>query len=319
MKYFIALDSGGYKTESVLFSEDGTVLAFERERGANAFDVGPEEAGKRICSVVDALMARLPEGEKLSGVFGSISVAFYYPEIEERVKRHVGKAKCRMDQVVCSPMAAVLGKDDGVCLISGTGSYCCVRQKGKHRHYIGSSGYMLDTGGSGFVLGRQALIAAQRERDGRGPSTLLTQILEAEMGETLREHLPAIYAGGRAYISSFSPAVFAARRQGDAVAAKIFNDAVDYYEEALQTAYRIMGQPYRGVLAGGVFINVPEYAKAVCDRAPEGCTLQVIDTPTLYGAALEAMWLTDEEIPEGFKARFVETFAQVRGKEADWQ
>ena len=101
--------------------------------------------------------------------------------------------------------------------------------------------------------------------------------------------------------------------------AKIFNDAVDYYEETLQTAYRIMGQPYRGVLAGGVFINVPEYAKAVCDRAPEGCTLQVIDTPTLYGAALEAMWLTDEEIPEGFKARFVETFARVRGKEADWQ
>ena len=318
MKYYIALDSGGYKTQSVLFDQTGTVLAYEYGRGANALDIGPEEAISRLCFAIDRLKDRLPAGERIRGIFGSISVAFYFPEIEERVSRHVGISRCKMDSIVTSVMAPVLGKEDGVCLISGTGSYCCVREQGKHRHYIGSSGYMLDTGGSGYVLGRQALIATQRERDGRGPATLLTPILEAEMGETLTEHLPSIYAGGRTYISSFAHAVFAARKQGDAVASRIFNDAVAYYEEAMQTAYRIMGKPFKGVLGGGVFINVPEYSKAVMARAPEGCEMKVLDTPTLYGAALEALWLCGEDIPAGFKTRFIETYEAQPNLRTGW-
>ena len=322
MKYFIALDSGGYKTETVLFDQEGTVHAYERGRGANAFDIGPAEASDRICAAVDSMLRRLPAGETLGGVFGSVSVSYYYPEIEQNVTRfvarHVGKAKCRIDSIVSSVMAAVLGREDGVCLISGTGSYCCVREQGKHRQYIGSTGYMLDTGGSGYVIGQQALIAVSRERDGRGPSTILTPLLEKEMGETIFEHLPVIYAGGRSYISSFSHSVFVARDLGDAVAKRIVEDAVNYYGEALETAYRIMGRPYRGVLGGGVFIHEKDYAREVCARAPEGCSLKVIDTPTLYGGALEAMWLAGEEIPNGFKARFVETYALQPGQNSAW-
>ena len=43
MKYYIAIDSGGYKTESILFEETGKVIAFERGRGANAF---PDACGE---------------------------------------------------------------------------------------------------------------------------------------------------------------------------------------------------------------------------------------------------------------------------------
>ena len=193
MKYFIAIDAGGNKTEAILFDAQGTVHAYERGRGANAFDIGLNEASDRICAMADAMKAHLPEGEKISAVFGSVSAAYYFPEIEKRVARHLNTNKCKMDGVVSSVMAAVLGKEDGVCLISGVGSYCCVRQAGReHRHYIGSTGYMLDTGGSAYVLGRHAINAVQREQDGRGPSTLMTPLIEAEMGESIREHLPAI-------------------------------------------------------------------------------------------------------------------------------
>ena len=318
MKYFIAIDSGGYKTESILFDQTGRVLAYERGRGANAFDIGVAEATDRIRFAADSVRARLPEGDDITAVFASVSAAFYFPEIQQRLARHFSKAKCRVDGVVTSVMAAGLGKDDGVCLISGTGSYCCVRQAGKHRHYIGSSGYMLDTGGSGYVMAQQALIATQRERDGRGPATLLTPILEAEMGETLREHLPVIYAGGRAYISSFAPAVFAAKKQGDAVATKIVDDAVDYFAEAMQTAEEVMGRPYRGVLGGGVFLHVPEFTEAVCARAPEDCTMQLIDMPALYGDALEAMWLAEENVNYDFKSHFLYSYARQAGEGINW-
>ena len=89
-------------------------------------------------------------------------------------------------------------------------------------------------------------------------------------------------------------------------------------EGAAQTAYRIMGKPYKAVLGGGVFIHVPEYAEAVAARAPEGCELQVLDTPTLYGAALEAMWLCGEDVPAGFKTRFIETYNSQPNLHSGW-
>ena len=74
MKYFIAIDSGGYKTQSVLFDQTGTVLAYDYGRGANAFDVGPEEATNRLIFSIDNLRDKLPAGEKIRGIFGSISL-----------------------------------------------------------------------------------------------------------------------------------------------------------------------------------------------------------------------------------------------------
>ena len=318
MKYYIAIDAGGNKTDCVLFDGTGNVCAREFGRGANALDIGPVEASDRLCAAVDSLKNHIPAGGKLSAVFGSVSVVYYYPEIEKRVARHAGGVRCHLDNVVSSVMAAVLGKEDGVCVISGTGSYCCVREAGKHRFFIGSSGYMLDTGGSGYVLGQQALIAAQRERDGRGPKTLLTEIVEKEIGETVQEHLPVIYSGGRAYISSFAHTVFAARAQGDAVAEKIFNDGVDYYAEAMEAAYRHMGKPFRGVMGGGIFMNHPEYAAAVRKRAPQGCELIQLEVPAVYGSALEAVWLNGVHVQDDFRARFMETYICHPVQRAAW-
>ncbi len=318
MRYYIAIDAGGNKTDSVLFDQTGNVIARELRRGANAFDVGPAEAGTRLCGAVEVMKERLPDGEKLSGVFGAVSAAHYYPEIEHRVARHTEGAPVRMDGVVSSVMAAVLGHDDGVCLISGTGSYCCARLTGKHRFYIGGSGYMLDTGGSGYVLGREALLAAQREHDGRGAKTLMTKIVEKDMGETLLEHLPVIYSGGRAYISSFAHAVFDARAQGDAMAAKIFDDCVNYYAEALRVAREYMGKPFRTAIGGGIFLHYPEYVSAVQGKAPEGCELVVMDTPAVYGSALEALWLDGQEAEAGFRECFMRTYARHPVMSAAW-
>ena len=48
MKYYIAIDSGGNKTDSVLFDETGKVLARDKRRGANAFDTSPPCFQKRF-------------------------------------------------------------------------------------------------------------------------------------------------------------------------------------------------------------------------------------------------------------------------------
>ena len=319
MKYYLSIDAGGSKTDTVLVDQNGNVLAADRGRGANAFDIGPTEATSRICEAIDALLPYLPQGEKLSGVFGSVSVIYFYPEIQERVAAHLNGVPCKLDSVVSSVMAAVLGKEDGVCLISGTGSYCCVRQSSDaHRHYFGSSGYLLDTGGSAYTLGQQVLVASQRELDGRGPKTLLTKLIQDEIGESVLDHLPVIYEGGRPYIASFSHHVFTACREGDAVAKEIFDRGVDYYAEALAAAYQVMGKPYKCVLGGGTFLHHPEYVDAVRARAPEGCQLVLLDVPAVYGGALEAIWLSGEEVPDTFRTNFIRSYARFPLRKRGW-
>ena len=319
MKYYLSIDAGGSKTDTVLVDQTGNVLAANRGRGANAFDIGPTEATARICEAIDEMLPYLPQGEKLSAVFGSVSVIYFYPEIQQRVSAHLNGVPCKLDSVVSSVMAAALGKEDGVCLISGTGSYCCVRQKGEaHRHYFGSSGYLLDTGGRAYTLGQQALIASQRELDGRGKKTLLTRLIEEDIGESVLDHLPVIYEGGRPYIASFSHHVFTAHNQGDAVATEIFNAGVDYYAEALQAAYQRMGKPFKGVLGGGTFQHHPEYAAAVIARAPEGCQLSVLDVPAVYGGALEAIWMSGEEVPATFRANFLHSYTRFPLRKRGW-
>ena len=66
MKYYIAIVSGGFKTESILFEETGKVIAFEHGRGANAFDIGVSEATDRIRGTAENLRARLPEGGEIT-------------------------------------------------------------------------------------------------------------------------------------------------------------------------------------------------------------------------------------------------------------
>ena len=129
MKYYIGLDASGSKSDGILFDAQGCVIAREYVRGANAFDIGPTETARRRCEIRDKLMESLPAGEKLAGLFGSVSVISFYPDVIEKVQKHLSGIPCVLDSIVASLMAATLGKEDGVCLISGTGSYCCIKEK----------------------------------------------------------------------------------------------------------------------------------------------------------------------------------------------
>ena len=308
MTYHIALDSGGSKTESVLFSSDGHVLARDRRAGANPMDIGFDLAYERYIGAVDALLERLPAGEKVSSLFGCVAGCGSFPQIREGICLRVGGAPTMLGSDTLSILSAMIGKEDGVCLISGTGSSCQYRRDGKIVHRIGGYGYLLDTGGSGYVLGRSAIMATLRAQDGRGVHGILTRMVEESMGTSVRDHLPVIYEKGRPYIASFAPLVFAARRQGDPQAIRIFEKNTDYYAEALEAMLRFAGKPFKVVCGGSVFQKAPEYSASLHEKAPAGCEIITLDKPVVYGAALNALWLCGMEADAGFEKIFIETY-----------
>ena len=308
MKYYIAIDSGGNKTDSVLFDETGKVLARDKRRGANAFDTSPTEASARLNGAIDALRSILPEGEKVASIFGAVASVTYYPEILHRTKRNAEGAVLELDEDIAAILAAGLGDEDGVCAICGTGSSVQIAEKGKPHYRVGGSGMLLDTGGSGFVFGRAALVSSQYDRDGRGEKTLMSAIVEAEMGEPLVKHLPVVYSGGRAYVASFAHAVFVAREKHDPLACRVFNQGVDYFAQALQAARDHYGKPYKAALGGGIFAKHPEYVEAIREKAPKDCELIVVHEPPVYGSALKAMWQVGDQPGENFKETFLASY-----------
>lgn len=309
MKYYIAIDSGGNKTDSVLFDNTGRVLARDKRRGANAFDTSPAEASARLNGAIDVLRCSLPEGEKVASIYGAVASVTYYPEILRRAKRIAEGAVINFDEDVMAVLAAGLGKNDGVCVICGTGSSIQIYEAGKPLYRVGGTGMMLDTGGSGFILGRAALVASQYDRDGRGEKTLMSEIVESEMGEALVKHLPVIYAGGRAYVASFAHAVFEAREKHDPLACRVFNKGVDYFAQTLAAAASYLGRPFKAALGGGIFANYPKYVEAIREKAPKGCELIVVEEPPVYGSALRALWQAGDEPCEGFREKFLKSYA----------
>ena len=98
--------------------------------------------------------------------------------------------------------------------------------------------------------------------------------------------LPAIYAGGRAYVSSFAYAVFEACVQGDPQAKAIFQEGVDYFADALKHACAYLDKPCVVALGGGIFLHYPSYVNALRCQAPAGCEFRLLDAPAVYGLSL---------------------------------
>ena len=309
MDCMIAFDVGGTKTDAVLFDCTGKVLRHSITPGANPLDVGFDEACRRYMHAINCLLEGIDDVHLIS-IYGAIACLEYFGKrVTEVISSQVEAEHIRTEPDGNCLISAMLGHTDGACLICGTGSSLCYR-RGESYGHIGGWGYLVDSCASGFILGKKALLAVAREQDGRGEKTLLTDLIARECKEPMTEHFEKIYAGGRPYIASFARLVFEARREGDAVAARIFDDCVADLTELIWTAFRKFGGGYSLVLNGGIFQHFPEYVQAVKAHAPMQVEMIDSDAPPVYGGAVEAMYDAGLTADDAFKQRFLEGYRQ---------
>ncbi len=69
MRCFIAIDSGGTKTDAVLFEETGHILARSLTQGCNAMDIGIDSACESLLGVLQNLVARIPGDGTLVSIY----------------------------------------------------------------------------------------------------------------------------------------------------------------------------------------------------------------------------------------------------------
>lgn len=311
MEYLIGIDSGGTKTDTVLFDETGHVLYREVTRGCNPMDIGREEARRRALEVISRTAGQAPG--RVKAIFAGIAGIDYFGDfLYEYLRPRVDAGSLRIDDDGTNLISGALGRIDACSMVCGTGSSLFVRVGGKLIRHIGGRGYLIDTGGSGFELGQEALRAAFRASDGRGESTVLVDMLEKEMGTSLHDGLAEIYVRGRAYIASFAHLVFEGRAMGDRICHEVIDRGSTRLAELTWASERCFEGDFPVVMGGGIFAAYPDYAEMVKAKASSRAVMVVSQAPPVYGAAVEAMADGGCECGEAFRERFLREYGEWR-------
>ena len=312
MKYCIAIDGGGTKTDTVLFDTEGNILARHVGPGNNPTDIGCDEARKRLMEDIDAVYHNA--GGAVETLYGGIAGTLPNGDIySDEISRRYDIRCIRIEDDGCNLISGAFGHADGCGMVCGTGSSLFVRREGQPLRHIGGKGYMIDTGGSGFEIGRDAICMALRAADGRIEHTVLQELLGEMLGCPVDDRvIPMVHRGGRPYIASFAAAVFAGREMGDRVCEEIFQRQSALMADLTYAAQTSFDGGFNVVAGGGIVSHFPEYFEAIKQKSAPGANLVLQNAPPVYGAAAEAMWNAGEPVTEGFRARFLEAYAQTQ-------
>lgn len=310
-RYLAAVDMGGTKAEGVVFKEDGEVVCRVVEKGGAPFDNGVEYSLTNLCKCIDALLEAAPL-KPAALYIGAAACEYYMPQFTEALSRYEFD-KLRIEGDGPSLVSGVFGHADGAGMICGTGSSLYVRKDDDYYH-IGGGGHMIDSCGSGYVIGRKAIRAALRAVDGSDQPTMLVEMLEEAAGFPLWYRLDQIYTRGRAYVASFAHVMFEARNKGDIVARRIFNECASDLADVIWAQYKKNGGPYDLIFNGGIFRNYPEYADAVKAMAPKDMRIFFADVSPVYGGAVEALYDIGIRADEAFREKFMSSYEEIKKK-----
>ncbi|WP_376795251.1 BadF/BadG/BcrA/BcrD ATPase family protein [Thermogemmatispora sp.] len=225
--FYLGVDGGGSKTLAIVVDRYGHERGRALAGSANYASVGQEEAVRQVRLAAErALQAAGARSQPraawigLAGLDRPADHAVLFPPLATLA-----------DQVYLTndaelPLAA-LEQAIGLVLIAGTGSIALGRDARGRLRRAGGWGYLLGDEGSGYDIGRQALQAATRAADGRGPHTSLLPRILAHWGLERPEDLIGLVYHGleTAAIARLATCVFAAAREGDLVARRIVGHA----------------------------------------------------------------------------------------------
>lgn len=292
MRFAAGLDGGGTKTLLECRDEGGGVLCRETFGPFNLNSVGEE----RLCALLEEITGFLARtGECVSLCAGAAGVS--NPTVKKLFGKAMGKAAIPRWQLVGDHEIALWGAlsgGPGCALIAGTGSICCGRSAAGDFTRTGGWGHLIDDGGSGYALGRDALAAVVRQWDGRGEATLLSELVARELGlHDPRELVAYVYGGDKSRLAAVSRLVLEAALARDAVAKGIYHrNGTELALLVTATARKLGMEQGKVALLGGQLVHDPllrAILTAELARLAPGLVCVEPEQDAAAGAALMAL------------------------------
>ncbi|MGB3329785.1 MAG: BadF/BadG/BcrA/BcrD ATPase family protein, partial [Thermomicrobiales bacterium] len=205
-----------------------------------------------------------------------------------------------VDADFVSNLAGASAGQPGIVVIAGGGSIGYGIDEDGREAIAGGLGYLMGDDGSGWFLGLNAIQAASRAADLRGPETALLPFVVEHFGlARIRDIIRIIYAEGftRDQISTIARDVIRIAGEGDAVAAGIVQTGAERLgDTALGVARQlhtpgdpIIVYPTGGVFAARELVRVP-FAERIQAAWPTA-TIAEPRFPPVAGAVFQ-VWKT---------------------------
>jgi N-acetylglucosamine kinase-like BadF-type ATPase len=228
----IGIDGGGTKTRAVVVTVEGEFLGEALGPSSNFQVLGPEKMARVLDECIQqALEVAGRKDLRLRRISAGLA-GVGRPSDRERAlqaMRELGfDAEYQVDSDAVAALTGAFAGGQGIIVIAGTGSICFGKGADGRVERSGGWGYLLGDEGSGYYIGQQAIIAALKDLDGRGPATQLRSALERRYGlERIDRIIPKVYQGeiDRTEIANLAPLVFQTAAQGDAVAQEVIQRA----------------------------------------------------------------------------------------------
>lgn len=267
--YIVGIDGGGTKTTAKVVFCSGRPPVSVAGGPLNINGTGRKQVAENIRTLLGEIETRAGPFENCSGICigaAGFSNPVAGPFLKECTEQGT---KCKNIKVTSDSYIALCGalkSTTGAILIAGTGSICHgVNEKGDLWR-TGGAGHLIDDEGGGYAIGRDILSAIVRDMDGRGPKTVLTQMLKKQKGiHCLADIIAFTYDKGtdKSVIASLSPLLADACSEGDQAAKRIAEKAVQELFQMAATVVDKLGLAEQKVAFGGSillkerFISLP--------------------------------------------------------------
>jgi N-acetylglucosamine kinase-like BadF-type ATPase len=303
----LAVDGGASKIDVALLTRAGELVGAARHAAYANFNLDHQppldaldEAIRQAC--VDGALD--PDARPVADVGVFCLAGADLPLDDRRIGRQVAGRGWAKRLVVRNDTFAVLRAGTtrgwGVAVVCGSGLNCAgIGPDGRIVRFPSLGELSGDLAHGGGWLGRAALGAALRARDGRGPRTLLETLVPEHFHMARPASvMEALYVGrldGQRLLE-IAPIVFRAARRGDEVSRELIAMLADEVVATANAAIRrlhITARTFEVVLGGGIFrsgdgrllTRVREGVQAVAPHA----VMRRLDAPPVLGAALIAL------------------------------
>lgn len=298
--YVIGMDGGGTKTSVLLADTDGKVLD-EFTGGTINYNGGSKEF---IDSNLTNIFEVITEGGYHTGLCAAICVGaagISNLTVKEQLLENIRKAGYQCPVSIVGDMdtafAGALENQEGIILISGTGSICLGRDSKGNSYRTGGYGHLIDDVGSGYAIAREILSAVVKSSDGRKGPTLLKQLVFEYLNIGSMEELIAyVYAPGRnkKEIAELSVLIGKAAEDRDREAERIIEGCVSDLVELTVPVIRQWKEAPVVAVSGSVLLNNDLIYDKFCEgmqKLRPGITVMKAKKTAVYGAMLLALKL----------------------------
>lgn len=299
-EYVLGIDGGQTTTKAALADLAGNVSAFVSAGPWDSLsnEPGRERSRRALREALDGLLTRVGAGDAvISACLGLTGVMAGSPLVETWLHEQIRPRRLLIvGDIETNLRGANPAGGPGVVVIAGGGSVAWGRDAEGRTALAGAHGYLLDDEGSGYEMGRQAIIAAFKAYHGRRLPTRLTELVPRHFGVAdVWAVRGLIYSGqaGRPQVAALMPVIAEAARAGDDAARAILESGARALAEMAGAVVRRLGLtggpvfPTGGVFRAGPLMLEP-FAAALAQFAPAARVAEPA-LPPLGGALVMAL------------------------------